>query len=184
MPGLGPKPVNLRASKTVSIADRSNRALIQELRGPARPARDLARNKSKRRMILSMATQQTPPIGPTVARVSGDLGRNLISLSMRHTMMDSSRTSRFAPTLVFTLFAMIAVAPPSPAAAEGGGEPNSAGTLSRFCGHKFEPGPIVNGHSRQPTPAEFSARMRQLHALSEGAFDVPAQGQAGTCRPD
>jgi len=97
--------------------------------------------------------------------------------------MDSSRTNRFAPTLVFTLFAMIGVSLPNAAAAEGGGEPNSAGTLSRACGHKFEPGPIVNGHSRQPTPAEFSARIRQLHALSEGAFDIPAQGEAGICRP-
>jgi hypothetical protein len=31
-------------------------------------------------------------------------------------------------------------------------------------GHRFEPGPIVNGHNRQPTPAEVEARTQQLRA--------------------
>jgi hypothetical protein len=31
-------------------------------------------------------------------------------------------------------------------------------------GHQFKPGPIVNGRSRQPTPREFEARMRELRA--------------------
>jgi hypothetical protein len=31
-------------------------------------------------------------------------------------------------------------------------------------GHRFEPGPIVNGHNRQPTPAEVEARTQRLRA--------------------
>ena len=31
--------------------------------------------------------------------------------------------------------------------------------------HRFVPGPIVNGHRRQPTPAEVEARLRELEAL-------------------
>ena len=94
-------------------------------------------------------------------------------------MVDRSRANRFAPTLVLALFAVIAVATPSLAAADDGGESNFAGT--HVCGHKFEPGPFVDGHNRQPTPAEFAARIRELHALSEGAFNAPEEGQSGTC---
>jgi hypothetical protein len=77
-------------------------------------------------------------------------------------------------------FAVIAVATPSLAAVDYGAEPNFEGT--HVCGHKFEPGPIVDGHNRQPTPAEFAARTRELHALSEGVFDAPQEGQIGACR--
>jgi hypothetical protein len=31
-------------------------------------------------------------------------------------------------------------------------------------GHIFEPGPIVNGHNRQPTQAEIDERTRELWA--------------------
>jgi hypothetical protein len=34
----------------------------------------------------------------------------------------------------------------------------------------------VNGHNRQPTPAEFEARRQELHMLGS------IQSQAGTCR--
>jgi hypothetical protein len=44
------------------------------------------------------------------------------------------------------------------------------------CRHRFEPGPIVNGHNRQPTPAEVESRTQQLlvwrHA-SAGACAAP-----------
>jgi len=36
-----------------------------------------------------------------------------------------------------------------------------------ITGHQFKPGPIVDGHTRQPTPDEFEARMRQLQAWSK-----------------
>jgi hypothetical protein len=32
--------------------------------------------------------------------------------------------------------------------------------------HQFEPGPIVNGHHRQPTPGEIETRMQELRARS------------------
>ena len=42
--------------------------------------------------------------------------------------------------------------------------------------HRFVPGPIVNGHRRQPTPGEVEARLRELEALrkmSPGACSTP-----------
>jgi hypothetical protein len=39
--------------------------------------------------------------------------------------------------------------------------------------HQFEPGPIVNGHHRQPTLGEVEARTQQLRALSKAS--------AGSC---
>jgi hypothetical protein len=35
--------------------------------------------------------------------------------------------------------------------------------------HQFEPGPIVNGHHRQPTLSEVEARTQQLRALSKAS---------------
>jgi hypothetical protein len=34
-------------------------------------------------------------------------------------------------------------------------------------GHRFEPGPIVNGHHRQPTQGEIEARTQELWARSK-----------------
>jgi hypothetical protein len=59
------------------------------------------------------------------------------------------------------------VAQPGPAAAD-----DSRG-MPCLVGHRFEPGPIVNGHNNQPTRGEFEARMQELRALS--------QGSAGSC---
>ena len=79
-------------------------------------------------------------------------------------MVDPSKTIRFAVTIVCSLFAVIAVALPSPATADSLGEAKFEGTAS--CGHRFEPGPVVNGHNRQPTPAEFEARRQELQMLN------------------
>jgi hypothetical protein len=94
-------------------------------------------------------------------------------------MFDRIKTTRIAVTLVHALCAVIiSVAAPSLAAADNLGGARFEGSVS--CGHRFEPGPIVNGHNRQPTPAEFEARMQELH--SEQAFAGSTQGQAGACR--
>jgi hypothetical protein len=42
-----------------------------------------------------------------------------------------------------------------------------------ITGHLFEPGPIVNGHNRQPTQAEIDERTRELWA---------SRASAGSCR--
>jgi hypothetical protein len=84
--------------------------------------------------------------------------------------------SRTIPALAF-LCGLLAVASPGSAAADSLGQTKSIGYV---CGHGFEPGPIVNGHNRQPTPAEFEARTRELRMHSEGIAD-PIQGQAGAC---
>ena len=39
--------------------------------------------------------------------------------------------------------------------------------------HPFEPGPIVNGHHRQPTQGEIEARMQELRARHDA--------EAGPC---
>lgn len=36
------------------------------------------------------------------------------------------------------------------------------GTVPCFAEHRFKPGPIVNGHHRQPTRSEIEARTQQL----------------------
>jgi hypothetical protein len=46
--------------------------------------------------------------------------------------------------------------------------------MEKACpaGPRFLPGPIVGGHNRQPTQAEFEARMRELQtAHRNGAKD-------------
>lgn len=98
-------------------------------------------------------------------------------------MLGPSRTIRFALTLAYALFAGIAVAPPSPAAAGNRSEPKSEGAVSYVCGHGFEPGPIVDGHNRQPTPTEFEARRRELGMLLKSTPTAPIHSQAGVCRP-
>lgn len=95
-------------------------------------------------------------------------------------MVDRTKTIRAVVTLVYLPFAGIAVALPGPAAADNLGEAKFEGTA--WCGHRFEPGPIVNGRNRQPTPAEFEARRQELDMLSKEAFTGSIQGQVGTCR--
>ena len=47
------------------------------------------------------------------------------------------------------------------------------GTVPCFAEHRFEPGPIVNGHHRQPTPSEIEARTQQLQDFGNAS--------AGSC---
>jgi hypothetical protein len=81
-------------------------------------------------------------------------------------------------TLVCGLAVMLAVARPGQAAADDGEGTQPEGTGPCIVGHRFEPGPIVDGHYRQPTRAEFEARMRELRTLSErsaGACSAPSR---------
>ncbi len=41
------------------------------------------------------------------------------------------------------------------------------GTRRYMIGRRFEPGPMVNGHHRQPTSAEIEARTREVWARSK-----------------
>jgi hypothetical protein len=66
-------------------------------------------------------------------------------------------------TLFCSLSAMLAVAEPASAAADDEGTRFGV-TEPCIVGHRFERGPIVNGHYRQPTSAEFEARKRELLA--------------------
>jgi hypothetical protein len=49
-----------------------------------------------------------------------------------------------------------------------------------MVGHRFEAGPIVGGHNRQPTVREFQARMAQLRELEQRDADRCAEAPAGT----
>jgi hypothetical protein len=74
---------------------------------------------------------------------------------------------------------MLVVALASPAVAVDGAGTRTEITQSCVVGYRFEPGPIVNGHNRQPTRAEFEARMRELQALSQtgaGPCSAPPRG--------
>jgi hypothetical protein len=81
-------------------------------------------------------------------------------------MVAPSKRIVAALTLACGLSAMLALARPVPASADSEG-PRSDRTEPCIVGHRFEPGPIVDGHYRQPTPAEFEARTRELRALSD-----------------
>jgi hypothetical protein len=82
---------------------------------------------------------------------------------------------KFVPTLTLVLF-VIAVVLPCSAAADSRAGPRFEATASILCAHRFEPGPIVNGHNRQPTPAEFEARIRQYTCSQKGCSSLP-QGE-------
>jgi hypothetical protein len=45
-------------------------------------------------------------------------------------------------------------------------------TESCITGYRVEPGPIVNGHHRQPTPGEIKARTQQLRAWNKVSADA------------
>jgi hypothetical protein len=80
-----------------------------------------------------------------------------------------ARSGRIVAALTLTcgLAATLAVAQPGTSAAEDGESTLSAAAPPCIVGHRFEPGPIVDGHNRQPTRAEFEARTRELQALIE-----------------
>ena len=67
---------------------------------------------------------------------------------------------------IFALTAILAAAQANPGAAENGVAiliaPNAC-----IAGHRFEPGPILEGHNRQPTVREFQARMQELRELEQ-----------------
>jgi hypothetical protein len=85
-------------------------------------------------------------------------------------MVAQSRRPVRALTFACSLFAMLAWAQSAPPAAADGSEGTQFGrTEPCIVGHRFEPGPIVGGHYRQPTQAEFEARKRELLARSQGS---------------
>jgi hypothetical protein len=71
----------------------------------------------------------------------------------------SIRRIFLAPILVGSIASLLASA--GPAAAEND-EATDQSALACRVGHRFSPGPIVNGHNRQPTPREFQARVQEL----------------------
>jgi hypothetical protein len=74
-----------------------------------------------------------------------------------------------ALTLACGLSVMLVLAQPGAAAAEDSEGTPSEGAQPCIVGHRFAPGPIVDGHNRQPTRAEFEARTRELLALIESS---------------
>ena len=99
--------------------------------------------------------------------------RHAVSCRRGQIMAALSRRTVAWVTLACELTAMLALVPLGPAAADDIDGTQSERTAPCIAGHRFEPGPIVDGHYRQPTPAEFEARMRELRAIS--------QRSAGSC---
>ena len=77
------------------------------------------------------------------------------------------RFRRSFGALIFALAAMLAAAQPDPATAEDRGAIPLQARSGCIVGHRFEPGPIVAGHNRQPTIREFQWRMRELLELEQ-----------------
>lgn len=81
---------------------------------------------------------------------------------------------------ISVIVALLAAARPDPAAAEDHGTIPLQGRTQCMVGHRFEPGPIVGGHNRQPTLREFQARMAQLLEFEQTHADRCAGAPAGT----
>jgi hypothetical protein len=82
--------------------------------------------------------------------------------------------------LIFALVALLAAAWPDPAPAEDRGAIPIQAQTACVVGHRFEPGPIVGGHDRQPTVREFRARMAQLREFEQRDANRCAASPAGT----
>jgi hypothetical protein len=84
---------------------------------------------------------------------------------------------------IFIIVALLAAARPDPAAADDRGAIPLQAPTPCMAGHRFEPGPIVGGHNRQPTVREFQARMAQLLEFEQRDADRCAGAAAGTESP-
>ena len=78
---------------------------------------------------------------------------------------------------IFLIVALLAAARPDPAAASDRGTIPLQARTPCMVGHRFEPGPIVGGHNRQPTVREFQARMLEFEQRDA---DRCAEAPAGT----
>jgi hypothetical protein len=81
---------------------------------------------------------------------------------------------------IFLIVALLAAATPGPAAADDRGVIPLQARIPCMAGPRFEPGPIVGGHNRQPTVREFQARMAQLLEFEQRDTDRCAGAPAGT----
>ena len=81
---------------------------------------------------------------------------------------------------IFLIVALLAAPRPNPAAASDRGTIPLQERIPCMAGHRFEPGPIVGGHNRQPTVREFQARMAQLLEFEQRDTDRCAGAPAGT----
>ena len=99
-------------------------------------------------------------------------------------MTGPSRIAMLPLALASGLFVLIGVASASPAAADGRDGRQFLETDYHLCGHRFEPGPIVGGHNRQPTPAEFEARLRQYSCAQKQCSPLPNREKQASAAHD
>jgi hypothetical protein len=78
---------------------------------------------------------------------------------------------------ILALAAMLVAAQSDLTATQGRGAASLPAPSSCMIRHRFEPGPIVEGHNRQPTLREFHARMAQLSQLELGDVSRCAEPQ-------
>jgi hypothetical protein len=107
----------------------------------------------------------------TTALIRGDI--QMLRTDGNPEPLDSDQLIQFlhwlTPLLVATVF--VAALPlglfliPAQAATTQTGDR----TKPFVTGHQFEPGPIVNGHHRQPTQGEIEARTQELRAQADTA---------------
>jgi hypothetical protein len=109
-------------------------------------------------------------------------GHGVCGAASRLPLEGAKMVATFKPSFggsIFLIVALLAAARPDPAAAsDRGAIPLQARTC--MVGHRFEPGPIVGGHNRQPTVREFQARMAQLLEFEQRNADRCAEAPAGT----
>ena len=122
----------------------------------------------------SRSLKQDSQMPPTVGASSPNR-HHPMSIAVRdHPMRTLSRRTVVTLAVSLGLYASLTIAVPDPAAADNNNRPQlssharsattqtSDATEPCILGHRFEPGPIVNGHNRQPTSAEIEARTEEL----------------------
>jgi hypothetical protein len=113
--------------------------------------------------------------------VSGGIPKSLNLLGSANT--GSIASVRFGPSLgafIFAFVALLTAVRPDPATAVDRGAIAIQAQTSCIVGHRFEPGPIVGGHNRQPTVPEFQERMAQLREFEQRGADRCAGASAST----
>jgi hypothetical protein len=164
-------------AQLAGATDGTHTHVVYDLRNKtALPAISLARRSKRRR-----------PAEPG-SRTGTVWSRLPVSFRRDQTMVALSRRIITALTLSCGLSAMLVVAQPGSAVADDGQGTRPGGAQPCVVGHRFEPGPIVDGHNRQPTRAEFEARTTELRALAQGSsgscFASPLSSRTGDMASD
>jgi|SRR5579871_5482741 len=96
-------------------------------------------------------------------------------------MIVTAKKGRLTWLIAGTLTVVLSYAPSDRALAGIGA---LLATGSPTCGLKFEPGPVVDGRHRQPTPGEFESRMQALREACQTVVGACSSSPSGRATGD